>query len=601
MSAAPLSEPEIAHRALARKSFRYWFQSCVQIPQKDKSGGDGGLIFPKMNTLQDRMESALEQQTADGVPLRTITGKFRQGGSSRYHMNRAYWMGRNIPIEIGVIADDKNTTPRLLNMWEVAYRQDRFGDHRWGNSPSCTGFPRKFSHGTQLWEETANDPRAGQGGTLSVLISSETAHYRATGHSTGEAVFQSIANTVPDLPGTWIALESTANGKQGVYYFTYRAAASLAEWRNGLRKNGYIRVFAAWFESDDYLDHITPREAAEIMQTLNESELRLIERFGPQKITPERLAWRRRMLASPKISGDEQKLEQEYPSDEESMFIGSGTQVFDLDGIAWLETVQNRGGGSLRWGKLENGIFLPCSMLEAWLRVWEEPMEGHSYLIAADFMEGEQADGTREQDCHAVGVWRQAYVDANGTRHRPAMVAAIKLECRVNLDVLCEWIGALARWYGDCLVVPEVNNAFGIVSLLAANGVVNFWMRETPVEGRRVGEGKRIKKRGWFTNEPTREQIIATMQTAIRQQEVDVWCPGWLSEMANFITLPNGRKEAAAGHHDDWVMMSMIALQCLPAATRLTRRLAPIPRNDGTIYADTLPAQPWQRGDSIMM
>lgn len=578
-------ELEIAHVAAARGSFRYWFQACVQIPLKDKSGNDGGLAFPRMNILQDRMETALELQQADNMPMRTITGKFRQGGSSRYHMNRAYWMGRNRPLEIGVIADDKNTTPRLLNMWEVAYREDRFGDRRWGNAPACQGFPRKFSHGSQLWEETANDPRAGQGGTLQVLISSETAHYRSSGHSTGEAVFQSIANTVPDLPGTWIGLESTANGRQGVYYFTYKGAASLTEWRNGIRKSGFIRVFAAWFEDQGYVDKVTPDEEKAILDSLTESEIRLIERFGPDKITPGRLAWRRRILASPKMAGDEQKFNQEYPSDEESMFIGTGTQVFDLDGLQELEMRQST-AGAVRWGTLTKGVFLQTGLGEAWLRVWEEPQEGRSYLIACDFMEGEQADGSREQDCHAVGVWRQAYVDENGRHHRAAMVAAIKLECRVNLDILCGWIGEMARWYGDCLVVPEVNNAFGIVELLAKAGVLNFWMREAPLEGRRVGEGKRLRKRGWMTTEPLREQIVATMQGFIREQELDVRCPGWLSEMANFIAKANGRKEAAAGHHDDWVLMSCIAVQCLPAATRYVRRLVPQVRNDGTVYVD---------------
>jgi len=569
-----ISEEERAFRLLVRHSFATWFQGCAEIPFKDEI-----YRTPVMNTLQQRIDEGLEWQAAAGVPQRSIVGKYRQGGSSRYHMNRAYWMGRNWPLQVGVIADDKNTTPRLLAMWEAAYKHDFFGDKRWGNEPASVGFPRKFTHGTQLWEETANDPRAGQGATLQVLVSSETAHYRSTGHSTGEAVFQSIANTVPDLPGTWIALESTANGKQGVYYFTYRGSATLAELRNGIKRNGYFRAFAAWFESDDYVDVITPDEGKDILQTLTESEIRLIERFGPDKITPARLAWRRRMLASPKISGDEQKLEQEYPSDEDSMFISSGTQVFDDDGLNALEQLVNV--SRPKWGKIENEVWIETGMGEGWLRMWEDRKPGCAYLISADFMEGEEADGTRDPDCHAVSVWRAAYVDEGRQLQLPKKVAAIKPECRVNLDIVLDWIAAMYRYWGQCLVVPEVNSAFGLVDGLALRGVTNVWMRTEPTENRRVGEGKKNRKRGWKTTEQTREQIVANMQRLVREQGIDVRCPRWLEEMRNFITKSNGRKEAAAGHHDDWVMCDAIGLFCLNSASRYLPRMTVVGRTPG--------------------
>ena len=569
-----ITEEERVHRLLVRGSFAYWWQTCAQIPFKDE-------IYrrPVMNLLQQRIDDGLEWQAENNAPQRSIAGKFRQGGSSRYHMNRAYYMGRNLPLQIGVIADDKNTTPRLLAMWEAAYKKDSFGNHKWGNEPASRGFPKKFTHGTELWEETANDPRAGQGATLQVLVSSETAHYRSSGHSTGEAVFQSIANTVPDLPGTWIALESTANGKKGIYYFTYRGSATLAELKNGIKKNGYFRAFSAWFESDDYLDVITEDEGKAILDTLTESETRLIERFGPDKITPARLAWRRRMLASPKMSGDEQKLEQEYPSDEDSMFISSGTQVFDDDGLNALEQLINVSRPD--WGKIENGIFLKTGMGEAWLRMWEDRKLGCSYLISADFAEGEEADGTRDPDCHSVSVWRASYIDATGTMHMPKMVAALKPDCRVNLDIVLDWIADMYFYFGECLVVPEVNSAFGLVDGLAQRGVTNIYTRTEAAENRRVGEGKKNRKRGWKTTEQTREQIIANLQRVIREEELEVRCPRWLEEMRNFITKSNGRKEAAAGHHDDWVMQTAIGVFCLPAATLYVQRMVTVTRARG--------------------
>lgn len=565
---------ERLHVAGGRGSFRYWWQLCCRIPLKDAFGKDGNLDFPVMTPLQDRLESALERQQADGVPMRTLACKVRQDGSSRYHMNRAYWMGRNHPIEVAVIADDKNTTPRLLNMWETAYKEDKFGDHRWGNEAACVGFPRKFSHGTTLFEETANDPRAGQGGTPQVLISSETAHYRSTGKSTGETVFQSIANSVPDLPGTWMALESTANGKQGVYYKTFLKAVTLEQWVNGIRGNGFIKCFAAWFENPGYDDarRCTKAEMAEVMQSLTEREVSLIERYGPGKVTPGRLAWRRRKLAEPHFSGDEEKFDQEYPHSMESAFISSGTQVFDMKALEIMElALRDRKGP--RCGKLENGVFIETGLMEGWLRVWEPPIPGCSYVIPADFMEGEMSAGHKTQDCHAIPVIRAAYVDADGNWQKAKVVAAIKVECRVNIDVLIKWLGALYRYYGECLVVPEVNSAFGIIALLMAEGITNLWTRQESEEQRRIGEGKTLRKRGWLTTEPLREQVIANLQRWLREQEIEILCPRMLEELANFITLPNGRKEAAGGYHDDWVMSLAIGVQCLPAATRYVARV----------------------------
>ncbi len=573
---------ERLHIAAGRNSFRYWFQLCQRIPLKNAFGEEGNLDFPVMTPLQDRLESALEQQQADGVPMRTLACKVRQDGSSRYHMCRAYWMGRNHPIEVAVIADDKNTTPRLLNMWEVAHQQDRFGDHRWGNTVATVGFPRKFTHGTTLFEETANDPRAGQGGTPQVLISSETAHYRSTGKSTGEAVFQSIANSVPDLPGTWMALESTANGKQGVYYKTYLKAVTLQQWLNGMRGNGFIKCFAAWFENPGYDDthRITKVEAGELMQSLTEREVSLIERYGPKLITPGRLAWRRRKLAEPHFSGDEEKFDQEYPHSMDSAFISSGTQVFDHAGLEAIATQINIGTGP-KTGKLENGILIETGLMEAWLRLWEMPVVGCSYLLAADFMEGEQSAGHRSQDCHAVYVVRAAYVDPGGQMHRAKVVAALKPECRVNMDIAIDWIAAMHRFYGECLVVPEVNSAFGVIALLEKAGVHNVWTRTESEEQRRIGEGKQNRKRGWLTTEPLREQIIANAQRWIREREIEILCPRILEELQNFITLPSGRKEAAGGYHDDWVMSLAIGLHCLPAATRYIPRIPVVEVNEG--------------------
>lgn len=525
----------------------------------------GELIQPTANSFQARVFNVYRWCRDNKKPCRIIILKPRRKGSSTVSLALAYTHLRNHMGYGAVLGDDLGTTAKLMETWNRYVEHDKF--KHWGNEPSLS--KRAFSHGSKVYEETANDPRAGMGGDIHFLLASEAAHYRSKGKTSGEFVMQSVMNSVPNLPSSCVIIESTPNGTQGVFYNTWQNAVDFSEFQAGREGNGYIRVFAPWFEFDDSRAKLADGEEQAILDDLDaesrfNGEISLVERH---QVTADKIKWRRQIIDSPACGGDPRKFQQEYPSDSITCFLQSGSGRFDPEG---LDVIGERIalGTEPKYGILEMPegaeapTFIQTARHEAWVRVWEMPKEGRRYIGANDFMTGEQASGSRrESDCHATLVGRAAYIDDDKEPHKAAIVAAFMPDDRQkDLDIVAERIGLLSKFYGGCLMAPEVNNLHGIIELLRRHGT-NLWMRK------KQGTGKTVLVPGFQTNTSTKRQIIGELATLIREQEVEVPCPHILAELRNFIVHPDGAEAAAEGAHDDWVMSLAILSHVLPAAS----------------------------------
>jgi len=553
-----------------------WLQMEGAIQDKG-----GRLVkFPelRLNEFQRQVVDIYKYCIETGQPCRIVILKPRQKGSSTISLALLYTHLRNFCCTGGILGDDKNTTGKLMEIFHRYTDNDRWN---WGNTPDKDGMG--FSHGSKLYEETANDPRAGMGGTFQFVLASEAAYYRPSGKATGEAVFQSLLNCVPDLPNTCVIIESTANGQQGVYYETYNGAITFDEFKAGKRGNGYVKVFYPWFGFEDSkpLRKMTATEGEALMNSLDEWESRLMAKYGNHwKISAAHLQWRRDVISDPRSGGDPRRFDVEYPSDDITCFRGTGNNRFDLDGLDTLDTMaitqqtlwgtleseQLNRDGQVQLNEMRPPVFQPCARSDAWLRVWEPPRIGCRYLISADFMTGEQAAGSRgEPDCHAVSVWRDAYTDSEGSYWPVKQVAAIPPDCRVDLDVLCDWISLMSREYGNCVCAPEVNNMHGIIEMLRRRGVP-LWCRRRADETKPVGQGKIIRIPGWLTTANNKRDMIDVVARLVREEEISIPCERTRHELRVFQNV-DGKLEAAAGWHDDWVMSSAIGIKCLPSAT----------------------------------
>lgn len=567
-----------AWKLMCRVSFKGWFCSAAKL--RPKAPGAKPMT-PKMNGMQQRIDEAIQWCDDHGLPARLINLKPRQGGSSSVFVGAAYHRARATNCQAAILGDDKNTTDKLLRMWKHYAENDAMSPY-WGNAPKNPHQPSwlEFSHGSTLTLETANDPRAGQGATLQVLIASEVASYRSSGHSTGEDVFSSIAGCVPRLPKTLIALESTAQGMTGIFYSTYQGAVTFEQFKAGSRGNGYIKFFTPWFDFHDYTfdgqegrQGITAWDKQQILESLDDEERGLINLFGQERITPERLAWRRQTIAGPDCGGDMDKFNREYPKDDITAFRSTSGAFFDIDGLAWQEVQITPASMDPMYGDivLHNSRapqFLKGVGQQGTVRIWEQPDDGESYVMSVDFCVGRQSAGSsRELDTHSVMVFRAGRLDPVTRRvSLPRLVAACREDDRSDTDIVLQRILALHRLYGDCIVVPEVNNSGNIVQQMQAIGITNIWSKPTGAGGVH-GQGKTSHVLGFLTNVNTRRQILDNMARFVREQAWICSCPALLTQMKAFVRNTDGKPEAAPGYHDDHVMAAAIGLAHLDCAT----------------------------------
>jgi len=165
-------------------------------------------------------------------------------------------------------------------------------------------------------------------------------------------------------------------------------------------------------------------------------------------------------------------------------------------------------------------------------------------------------------------VWRQEYVDRGG-RHRPHALVALH-HSREDTDILCEIIAGMARYYGNCFVVPEVNGQGGlhVVKLLVNTYKLNVYRRMPHISHRRAQtEEQKIEAYGWSTDKLTRKYIIDHAVPLIRLKNIEVRAPEVIEEFQSFIVTASGNCEASSGSHDDHVISACIALYNIGAAT----------------------------------
>jgi hypothetical protein len=127
----------------------------------------------------------------------------------------------------------------------------------------------------------------------------------------------SITNAVPYLPGTFIAVESTAQGMGGYFYELWqRAMSGKSEW---------VPVFIPWFIVKEYEMELSEEERGAMLSSLTEEEKYLMSEFSPV-MTLEKLAWRRKTIDI-ECQGKISLFQQEYPSTPEAAFLASGSMV----------------------------------------------------------------------------------------------------------------------------------------------------------------------------------------------------------------------------------------------------------------------------------
>lgn len=492
------------------------------------------------NRAQQAVIDEVQHQYNEGRPIRIITLKARQIGFSTITeaINFLFcFLFHNTAALIVAHEDDSNQ--HLLGM------TSRY----WETWDFKRLFNTKYAGRKHLqWVETQSGinvvTAGGRGGgrsrTIHFLHASEVAFWPDP-----ETLMTGLAQTVPERPGTFVMLESTANGV-GNYFHTMWQAAVAGE-------NDYVPIFAPWWWHPEYtlpgvpILHVTEEER--LLKVLMSTGMRVNDRLSipavPRDELDARLAWRRWYIAN-KLNNDLLKFQQEYPATPEEAFLSTGTNVFPLQSLkACYKPEEGHAGYLTRDPYSSRLVFTPDSAGP--LKMYRKPsrdLDAGRYFVA-----GDPTHTTR-------GDWACAQVINRRTLEQVAV-----LRKRVDPMHFAKDLADLATFYNDAMLVTESTGpGYATIGALMEMNYPNIWQArwadKTP--------GNIADQYGFATNVQRKHWAIGALLNLVVNHSITIHDRTTFDEMANYVTQDNGGFGPAddKNGHDDTVMALAIDVLC---------------------------------------
>lgn len=182
-----------------------------------------------------------------------------------------------------------------------------------------------------------------------------------------------------------------------------------------------------------------------------------------------------------------------------------------------------------------------------WLRIWEDPVPGRSYIVA--------------MTAGAVVVWRASLWDAATGKELPATLAAACVdEQGIHSSNLYKWAAMASQHYGDAPITADITALPGAVEALRSIGAVVMARRQS-LSDRRVGQqSQELRKPGHDFGVPERIEAYAIMQALMRDQQAAIYCPVTLRQMQSIIIGETGTPDLLDGAKEHWVKACALAL-----------------------------------------
>ncbi len=300
---AALRAQIIQDKIKLKNDFPFYADKCLKICTKE---GDVKPFI--LNKAQLYIHQQLENQKRQIGKVRAVILKARQMGISSYVAGRYYHITTHSRgCQCFILTNSLKTTNSLYKMAQ------RFYEH----TPLLARPEVKTNNSKELnfglldsgyKIGTAETKTEGRGTTIQLSHNSECAFWNNAGE-----IFKGLLQAVPDVNGTEIIFESTANGIGNFFHQMYQKAES------GL--SDYIPIFVPWHWQNEY-----KRESQDDLKE-TEKELFLQQAYS---LTKEQLAWRRNKIIELSIDGQdgEKVFSVEYPSDAAEAFQLSGEDTF---------------------------------------------------------------------------------------------------------------------------------------------------------------------------------------------------------------------------------------------------------------------------------
>jgi hypothetical protein len=529
-----LTESQKKARKRLYEDFAFYAKHCIKI--RTKQGKIAPLV---LNRVQQRFSERVIAQLQRTGRVRMVVLKARQQGLSTVISALQYWWLSQRKAQKGlVMAHEAESTTTLFDMYR------RIHD----NVPDIVRPSTKYSSRSELVFDkldsglrvaTAGGRGVARGETLTFAHLSEVAFWPVAFANTN---FNGLVQAIPDEPGTFIFLESTAQGVTGKFYDMAQGADKTpgdTDW------NGYELFFSAWFESDEYRDQAT----ADFQRTPEEEDL--IKAFSAVGLTSnDQLYWRRKKVATNGLD----LFKQEYPATAEEAFLSTGRPIFNneyvterlrtpkapLTMMAVEETFDDKSGRPLPLRVLREHA-------RGELKVYRQLDPSETYVIGADVGMGlrQGIKGRKDGDPSVAQI-----LDS-----QMRQVAVWRGLC--HPDVFAKILETLGYHYNSATIAPERNN-HGLVTCVALRDSNYPYLYTETMEGTLDADRDTIKL-GFFTSEATKPLIIDKLRALDREREIEINDETTLKEMKTFVVSESGKMEAEAGTHDDTVMALAIA------------------------------------------
>jgi hypothetical protein len=269
-----------------------------------KIRAESGEIVPLiLNSPQEKLHARVEHQKMVTGKVRMLVLKARQQGFSTYVGGRYYHHTTRFSGKATfILSHQAETTEKLFQIIERFHK----------NCPDAARMPTDVANrrrmvfsdlGSEYFVGTAGNEDVGRGGTVQYLHASEAAFY-----PDGDGFSRGLLQSVPDLPGTEVIIESTANGMDALFYtLCMQAQAGIGD---------YELFFSPWF------DKAACRRAPppDFVPTVDEEKLARVYALDWSQIY-----WRRCKISD--LKGDLKSFMQEYPANVEEAFISSGSSL----------------------------------------------------------------------------------------------------------------------------------------------------------------------------------------------------------------------------------------------------------------------------------
>jgi len=499
------------------QDFPFYAQHCLKIRTKSSK------ILPlQFNNAQKLAHVQIERHKRETGRVRVILLKGRQQGMSTYIGGRFFHHTSMAGgLRSVIMTHEAPATQNLFDMVSrYLYKCPEIVRPQIGrDSAKELNFPlidSGYKVGT-----AGNRGGFGRSDTIQRLHASEFAFWpNAETHLAG--VFQAV----PEMDGTEIIIESTANGVGGVFHDKSMEAHEDPE------NSEYLLIFIPWYIQEEYKHPLITE-----LPDISPEELELKRQYN---LTIPQLSWRRSKIKQLK-SVDTFK--QEYPFTVTEAFLFSGRSAFDTN---HLEIAEQSSITPKEIGDLINGVFKPDPLGK--LKIWEQPNPGRRYSLGCDVSEGLVTG-----DFSSISI-------VESTRGRQVA----EWNGKVAPDELGNLCVALGNYYRKAFLVVEANN-HGILTLhvIRRKNYSELFVR-MDVDAR--SEGKESKKIGFLTTSRTKPLIIGKLQSHLRD------CPGTfmskslLSEMRTYEIGDDGSFNAREGNFDDRVMAHALAIHGLDEA-----------------------------------